>query len=356
MELDPQPNKMAAALLRWFDVAGRKHLPWQHDRSPYRVWISEVMLQQTQVSTVIPYYQRFMAKFPDVHSLAAAPLDEVLHLWTGLGYYARARNLYKAAQLVSTQYRGELPRDHAQLNALPGIGRSTASAILALSWDEPHPILDGNVKRVLTRLFAVHGYPGNKVIENKLWQLAAACTPKLRAADYTQAIMDLGATLCTRRLPRCQDCPLVQDCQANQQSLQAELPTPKANRQRPQRHEVALVAKDLQGRILLERRPPSGIWGGLWACPQFADVGDLQAWVNQHWPATSSDTWQRLRGIQHAFSHFDLHLQPYLIELTRPALAVADEDRYRWYDPVQPDLIGLPKPLLSILELLSDVN
>lgn len=351
-----EQSNFSDALLRWFDVAGRKHLPWQQDRTPYRVWVSEIMLQQTQVSTVIPYYQRFMEKFPTVEKLASAPIDEVLHLWTGLGYYARARHMHRAAQLICQQHQGQLPRDHAQLHTLPGIGRSTASAILALSWNDPHPILDGNVKRVLTRVYAIHGYPSDAKIETQLWQLAQRCTPSVRVADYTQAIMDLGATLCTRRLPRCQQCPLMSFCQAQQLSLQQILPTPKPKRARPRRSEVALVIVDSQGRVLLKQRPPAGIWGGLWTCPQFTDRPSAHAWMHQRWIESSADQLHGMPAIEHAFTHFDLHLQPYLLKLPDSCLAIAEAEGYRWFDPTQPDRIGLPKPLLSIIQSLKDVT
>jgi A/G-specific adenine glycosylase len=351
-----QERNFSDGLLRWFDVAGRKHLPWQQDRTPYRVWISEIMLQQTQVNTVIPYYQRFMEKFPSVEALARAPLDEVLHLWTGLGYYARARHLHRSAQLICQQHHGQLPRDHAQLHALPGIGRSTAGAILALSWNDPHPILDGNVKRVLTRVFAIHGYPGDAKIEAQLWQLAERCTPTLRVADYTQAMMDLGATLCSRRQPQCPSCPLISMCQAQQLSLQSVLPTTKPKRVRLQRREVAIVLVSPQGRVLLEQRPLSGIWGGLWACPQFTDLSSAHAWIYQQLGRMSVDGLIALPLIEHAFTHFDLQLQPYVFKLEEERLAIAETDRYRWFDPKHPDQIGLPKPLLSIVQLLNDVN
>jgi A/G-specific adenine glycosylase len=346
----------ADALLQWFDVAGRKHLPWQTQRSAYRVWISEIMLQQTQVATVIPYYQRFMLRFPGVESLAAAPLDEVLHLWTGLGYYARARNLHRAAQLLVNQHGGEFPASHAAIQALPGIGRSTAAAILALSRDERHAILDGNVKRVLTRCFAIEGYPGATLVEAGLWSLAEACTPINRIADYTQAIMDLGAMVCTRSKPRCAQCPLQSRCLAAAQNLQALLPTPKPRVKRPQRIAYALLVQDDRGALLLEQRPPVGIWGGLWVCPQFDDRLTLQQWLQQHLQQPVDSKLQELAAIDHAFTHFDLQLRPCLLKLARPLLAVADTDRYRWYDPQQPQRIGLAKPVLSILELLSDIN
>lgn len=343
-------SECAAALLGWFDQAGRKHLPWQQHRTPYRVWISEIMLQQTQVATVIPYYQRFMQRFPDVRSLAAAPLDEVLHLWTGLGYYARARNLHRTAQVVVDEYAGQLPESHAAWLAMPGIGRSTAGAILALSCDQRHAILDGNVKRVLTRYFAIHGYPGEKAIETQLWALAEVCTPQQRVADYTQAIMDLGATLCTRSKPRCGECPLQAQCLACAQNLQTQLPTRKPKTTRPQRHAFALVAMNPVGAVLLEQRPPTGLWGGLWVCPQFDTEAALQVWLveNLRSPVMPSP----LPVIEHAFTHFDLRLQPNLLLDAVWPDAIADTRRYCWYDPQQPARIGLAKPVLDILKLL----
>jgi A/G-specific adenine glycosylase len=343
-------NAFAPALLAWFDVSGRKHLPWQQQRTPYRVWVSEIMLQQTQVATAIPYYERFMQRFADVAALAAAPLDEVLHLWTGLGYYARARNLHRAAQVVVSEFAGEFPTTHAELNALPGIGRSTASAILALSRDERHAILDGNVKRVLARYFAIAGYPGEKRIETQLWLLAAACTPHTRIADYTQAIMDLGATLCTRSKPRCGECPVRGHCLAYAQGLQATLPTRKPKVTRPQREAFALVARNAEGALLLEQRPPAGLWGGLWVCPQFDTRVAMQDWIDAH--LRHDGTVQTLPTIDHAFTHFDLRLQPTLLTAAMPLATVADSASLRWYDPKSPARIGLAKPVLDILKAL----
>lgn len=340
----------APALLAWFDHSGRKHLPWQTQRSAYRVWVSEIMLQQTQVATVIPYYQRFMQRFPEVQSLAAAPLDEVLHLWTGLGYYARARNLHSAAQHVVSDYAGEFPSTHDELHALPGIGRSTASAVLALSRDERHAILDGNVKRVLTRCFAIHGYPGRGGVEAQLWSVAEACTPHARVADYTQAIMDLGATVCTRSKPRCSDCPLQSQCLAYAQNLQSQLPTPKPKTTRPQREAFALVAMNASGAVLLEQRPPSGLWGGLWVCPQFESEAAMRDWAQSYMQPAA---WSPLPLIEHAFTHFDLRLQPHVMRDAALHHAVADSASYCWYDPKQPARIGLAKPVLDILKLLA---
>ncbi len=335
-------------LLAWFDRAGRKHLPWQQAPSPYRVWVSEIMLQQTQVTTVIPYYQRFMERFPDVHSLAAAPVDEVLHFWTGLGYYARARNLHRAAQYVVRECQGIFPSTLEAVQALPGIGRSTAGAILSLALNQRHPILDGNVKRVLTRYFGIAGHTAEKAVENRLWLLAEQCTPLERVAHYTQAVMDLGATLCTRSKPRCGECPIHAQCVAKRDHLQTSLPTPKPKRVRPQRKAVVLVAVNAAGAILLERRPASGIWGGLWTFPQFDDEAGCLAFLDSF--STAEDRQPvRLPSYHHAFSHFDLELQPLLVRDAK-RMQVADSDAYCWYDPASPPRIGLATPVRNIIQ------
>jgi len=328
-------------LLEWFDREGRKHLPWQQNPTPYRVWVSEIMLQQTQVATVIPYFDRFMAHFPDVAKLAAAPLDEVLHLWTGLGYYARARNLHRAAQVIVSDTSGEFPRTMEAIQALPGIGRSTAGAILSLAMQQRQPILDGNVKRVLTRFFGVEGFPGDKHIEARLWSLADDCTPYDRVANYTQAIMDLGATLCTRSRPRCSECPVKNSCIAHRDGLQAKLPTPRPRRARPHRSAYAIVALNGRGEVLLERRPPAGLWGGLWTFPQFDDEAVASAFLE-------SSVLERMKPYEHAFTHFDLTLHPLLVR-EASLRAVADTDRYCWYDSRQPARIGLAKPVADII-------
>jgi A/G-specific adenine glycosylase len=339
-------NNFSAALLDWFGHAGRKHLPWQRERSPYRVWISEIMLQQTQVTTVIPYYERFMHRFPTVQALAISPLDEVLHLWTGLGYYARARNLHRAAQQLVSAHDGEFPSGIEAVQALPGIGRSTAAAILALSRDEPHAILDGNVKRVLARYFGIAGFPGEKKIETQLWHHATACTPLQRAADYTQAIMDLGAMVCTRSKPQCTACPLRSHCVAFAQGLQTQLPTPRPKRMRPQRVTYVAVVRDAAGAVLLEQRPAAGIWGGLWVCPQFDDEAARDAWLERQFVTT--DTGYELPVIEHAFTHFDLQLRSRCVNAaSKPQ--VAEATGTCWYDPQQPARIGLAKPVLDIL-------
>ena len=343
-------SQLAPALLSWFDLSGRKDLPWQHDRTSYRVWVSEIMLQQTQVTTVIPYYERFMKRFPAVQALAAAPIDEVLHLWTGLGYYARARNLHRAAQQIVAEHAGEFPRTLAEAQALPGIGRSTAGAILALSQAQRHPILDGNVKRVLARYFGIRGFPGEQKVERELWTLAGACTPEHRVADYTQAIMDLGATVCVRSRPLCGVCPLRELCIARIEGLQVELPTRKPKKVRPQRTAHALITMNAAGAILLERRPPTGIWGGLWTFPQFDDEAAAKEAVSG-WRLAVSErgSMKSLPAYHHSFTHYDLTLHPLLVHVANAQPQVAEDDRYVWYDPRQPARIGLAKPAVELI-------
>jgi A/G-specific adenine glycosylase len=337
-------SPVAAPLLAWFDRSGRKHLPWQQDPTPYRVWVSEIMLQQTQVATVVGYYERFMQRFPDVRALAAAPVDEVLHLWTGLGYYARARNLHRAAQLIVAGHGGEFPQTIEAAQALPGIGRSTAGAILALSRAQRHPILDGNAKRVLARYFGIEGFPGEREVEKKLWSLADECTPAERVAHYTQAIMDLGATLCVRSRPLCAACPLAEPCVARIEGRQSALPAPRPKKIRPQRSAFVVLLVREDGAVLLERRPPAGIWGGLWTLPQFAEHEAAQAWIGKNRPTV-------LPPYAHSFTHFDLTLHPLLVR-AEPAQAVADSGAYCWYEPRQPARIGLTKPTVDLIRAL----
>ena len=338
-------------LLAWFDRYGRKHLPWQQNPTPYRVWVSEIMLQQTQVTTVIPYYESFIARFPNVAALAAAPLDEVLHLWTGLGYYARARNLHKAATVIVQEHAGVFPRTLEAVQALPGIGRTTAGAVLALGLQQRHAILDGNVKRVLARYFGVHGFPGDAKVERELWLHAEACTPLGRVAEYTQAIMDLGATVCVRSQPKCLACPQQANCVARLQGLQQVLPTPRPKKIRPTRVAYVVLACNAQGAVLLERRPPSGLWGGLWTFPQFDSHEEAVTWLQQRF-AVESPVVQRFGAYAHAFTHFDLMLYPLRVEIDKAAAHVADHDRYAWYDSRAPLRIGLAKPAVDLLQRL----
>jgi A/G-specific adenine glycosylase len=345
---DERPG-IASRLLAWHAQAGRHDLPWQRDRNAYRVWVSEVMLQQTQVSTVIPYFERFMRRFPDVRALADAPDDEVLHLWTGLGYYARARNLLRAARVVRDAHGGEFPRDIDAVIGLPGIGRSTAGAILALSDDQRHPILDGNVKRVLARYHAVDGAPDEAATLSSLWDLAEANTPAKEVATYTQAIMDLGATVCTRGKPRCAECPLARDCRAHSSGRETEFPAPKARRAaRKQKHSVMVVAKRAD-RVLLVQRPPSGIWGGLWCLPEFGDREAAAAFVSEELGIAGST--RALPDIEHSFTHFDLVITP-LVARCRDTSSVRDGGTM-WYDLREPARVGLPAPIQKLLGTLA---
>ncbi len=342
-------SDFAANLLGWFRHSGRHDLPWQQPRTPYRVWISEVMLQQTQVVTVIPFFERFMARFPDIPALAAAPLDEVLHYWTGLGYYSRARNLHAAACLVRDRHRGLLPASIAELRELPGIGRSTAAAILALAYDQRAAILDGNVKRILARYFAIQDWPGGAV-EKRLWRLAEELLPEQEIAAYTQAIMDLGALICTRRRPQCGICPVAGDCQALQAGIQADLPAPRPRRPLPLRHTRMLLLQDASGRILLEQRPPTGIWGGLWSLPECDPGAELNAWIAERF-ALVSRGYEYGRPFHHGFSHFRLEIEPVRAVVQPAPDRIRDAVNLYWYRPNGDNRrIGLPGPVRDLIE------
>ena len=344
--------QLAAALLEWHKQQGRHDLPWQLDRTPYRVWVSEIMLQQTQVATVIPYYQRFMERFPTIEALAEAPIDDVLHLWTGLGYYARARNLHRAACRIQQDFNGEFPKTFEEVASLTGIGRSTAGAILALSRGERFPILDGNVKRVLARYFAVEGSSAEKAVVDQLWELSDACTPDEFVDVYTQAIMDLGATVCTRSRPLCTYCPLSKDCVAKATGRQAELPTPRAAKGARRSREVfMLVALRDDGSVLLERRPETGIWGGLWCLPEFETVSAANIYAGRTLAAATAQP-KPLSIVEHAFTHFDLIITPLLTTCAGQA-GVMDTTPTLWYNAREPARIGLPAPIKTLLEALS---
>jgi len=343
--------EFAARLLAWFEHEGRKDLPWQRDPTPYRVWVSEIMLQQTQVATVISYFEAFTGRFPDVGSLAAAPMDEVLHLWSGLGYYARARHLQRAAKTVVARHAGRFPGTLEEVMSLPGIGRSTAGAILALSSGERHPILDGNVKRVLTRQFGVEGYPGDPRVEQRLWSLAEACTPRERVAEYTQAIMDLGATVCTRARPACLLCPVAAECVALREGRQAELPSPRPKTRRPQREAWVVIAVRAGGELLLERRPPQGIWGGLLGLPEFPTREHALQWSHER--LTGAQAVESAEPLRHAFSHFELEMKPLIVRCTDAGAGLRDDDRYLWYDPHDPPRLGVPKPVAALIRAVA---
>jgi A/G-specific adenine glycosylase len=348
-----EPQAFTSQLVAWFEIHGRHHLPWQQDPTPYRVWVSEVMLQQTQVATVIPYYQRFMARFADVQSLAAAPLDEVLHLWTGLGYYARARNLRACAQVLVARHGGEFPKDIEAVCELPGIGRSTAGAILALSRGVRQPILDGNVKRVLSRVFDIGGDPGTAEVLARLWAQSEACTPALRVGEYTQAIMDLGATVCSRTAPACTVCPMCSGCVAALEGRQAELPGRKLKRARGSREATLLIAETEHGglvSVLVERRPTVGLWGGLWSPPQFESEFAALDWCRREIGEPKVES-RSLAPIHHAFTHFDLRLNPLRVRLKQSS-AVHDGDDLLWYELGNPPRVGLPQPIVKLFERL----
>ncbi|MDQ2702622.1 MAG: A/G-specific adenine glycosylase [Pseudomonadota bacterium] len=342
---------VAGRLLEWFDHNGRHDLPWQHPRTPYRVWLSEIMLQQTQVRVVIPYFERFVAALPDVAALARAPLDDVLALWSGLGYYARARNLHAAARACIERHGGELPRDADALVALPGIGRSTAGAILAQAWGDRFPILDGNVKRVLARFHGVAGWPGSPAVEKTLWALAEAQLPDARLADYTQAQMDFGATLCTRFDPACGACPLQDGCTALRDGRVAELPTPKPGKPLPERSAVVMLLQDGDGRVLLQRRPASGVWAALWSLPE-ADVhARARDWLAAHADADYDDG-ASLAAIAHGFTHYRLQLQPMHWREVALRPRVADNGDLRWVARADMAALGIPAPIRKLLESL----
>ena len=307
------------------------------------------MLQQTQVASVTPYFQRFIQRFPNLKQLANAPLDDVLHLWTGLGYYARGRNLHKTAQIIQTNFGGRFPRQLDTVMSLPGIGRSTAGAILAQACEQSQPILDGNVKRVLSRLHAIEGWPGLPAVEQQLWSLAELYTPKTRIVDYTQAIMDLGATLCKRSTPACPACPLSIGCEARQQGRQAEFPQRKPRKVLPQKSTRMLLLEDDQQQLLLVQRPPAGIWGGLWSLPECPEHADIEQWCRQQFGLDIRHS-QPLPSLQHSFSHFRLEIQPIYAQVRPNGQQVLEPAALLWYNPQQPRRLGLPTPVKALIE------
>lgn len=344
-------HAFAARLLRWFGQHGRHDLPWQHPRSAYRVWLAEIMLQQTKVQTVIPYFERFLATLPDLHALASASEDQVLSLWSGLGYYSRARNLHASARLCMARHGGELPTDFAALSSLPGIGRSTAGAILAQAHGLRFAILDGNVRRVLARWAGIEGWPGTPATQRQLWQLAEDLLPDVHLADYTQALMDLGATLCRRARPACARCPLRADCVALREGRTAELPTPRPVRSLPRRQCVMLLAFDDGGRVLLQKRSGQGVWRGLWSLPQADDASTLERFIQRHLHGIGTP--RALPSFEHVFSHYRLAITPQRHDGVAPRRQVADSDcELRWAAPSEYADIGLPAPVRRLLQSL----
>ncbi|GAA4652151.1 A/G-specific adenine glycosylase [Kistimonas scapharcae] len=339
-------------VLDWYDQHGRKHLPWQQNITPYRVWISEIMLQQTQVKTVIPYFETFMERFPDVHALASAPVDDVLHLWSGLGYYSRARNLHKAACQVVERFHGEFPQSVDQLTELPGIGRSTAGAIASISMGIRAPILDGNVKRVLARHHAIDGWPGQSTVANKLWDIAENHTPSERLPQYTQAMMDLGAMICTRTRPTCHLCPLQESCMAHAMGDTAAYPGKKTKKTLPERQVRMLMVVNHVGEVLMQKRPSQGIWGGLWNFPEVSidESLDEKAEAMVGTGLYGMETWTPFR---HTFSHYHLDITPIKAFTADESYAFHGNTQWCWISVTSTAHLGMPAPVMKLLGLLA---
>lgn len=343
--------KFSLALLAWYERHGRKDLPWRQNPTPYRVWLAEVMLQQTQVATVLPYYQRFLQRFADINALAAADQEDVLKQWAGLGYYSRARHLHRTAQIIASEHGGRFPATLEQLTALPGIGRSTAGAILAIAFKQRAAILDGNVKRVLARYGGVEGWTGEAATQQRLWRLSENLTPSARVDDYTQAVMDLGATLCTRSKPQCQRCPVMADCIAYRDERTACLPEKRQAKALPTRECYFLLLRNASGQIYLEQKPAPGLWGGLWCFPEYAHWDDLQqdCW---RWQTDIASLERQTPG-RHTFSHYHLRYTP-VLALTGEfgaAERIADGNSGRWADPRQ-EPPPMPTPIRRLYQQL----
>ncbi|MBS1170532.1 MAG: mutY [Burkholderiaceae bacterium] len=341
------PVDFAVRLIRWQQRHGRHDLPWQNTRDAYRIWLSEIMLQQTQVATVIPYFEHFIERFPDVFSLAAAPQHEVMALWSGLGYYSRARNLHRCSQQVVADYHGVFPSDPALLAALPGIGRSTAAAVAVFSGSTRAAILDGNVRRVLCRAFGIDGYPGEKAVETTLWQKAESLLPQKNIEAYTQGLMDLGATVCTRSKPDCPACPLSAQCIALATGRVAKLPQRKPKKETPEKHVAMLLVLD-GGQVLLQRRPEYGIWGGLWSLPEM-EPGEQEAVVRKATAFGQIANCRPLSPFSHAFTHFRLRISPWLLQLKQRAISAAQHEMV-WHELARLDEAPLPAPIRKLLQ------
>jgi A/G-specific adenine glycosylase len=352
-----QDTSFADALIDWQKQHGRHQLPWQGTRDAYRIWLSEIMLQQTQVATVIPYYARFLDSFPDVAALAAAPTETVMAHWSGLGYYTRARNLHRCAQQVVSNHAGRFPSDPETLASLPGIGKSTAAAIAAFAYGARAAILDGNVKRVFCRVFGVEGFPGQAAVEKNLWQRAEAMLPAREIEAYTQGLMDLGATLCTRTRPACDRCPMQSRCIAHASGRTAELPARKPKKAIPEKSTVMLVIMH-EGEILMEQRPPEGIWGGLLSLPElnrlFSENSDVDL-DEQLALALSSfgdiDEIMMLSSFVHGFTHYRLSVMPVQVTLRQRHVMAAQSD-YQWRALARISDAALPSPVRKLLATL----
>ncbi len=352
MPEDTHTNTFAYNTLAWFDQHGRKHLPWQQDRTAYRVWVSEIMLQQTQVSTVIPYYERFMQRFPSIMELAKATQDEVLNYWAGLGYYARGRNLHKCAQTVVDLHQGIFPNTVEELVELPGIGRSTAGAIISLSTGNRAVILDGNVKRVLARYHGVEGWPGKTAVADILWQHAETHTPESRCDNFNQAMMDLGATLCTRSKPRCDDCPLQLSCFAYKENRQAEFPNKKPKKTIPVKTTQWLVIQNAKKEFYLEQRPEQGIWGGLWSFPELETDEDGIGHCEAHYGRVTDH--HQITLFRHTFSHYHLDIQPTFVQIEHNAKTIRSDNKQQWFSLEELNDIGMAAPVKKLLASLDN--
>lgn len=349
-----RPETFQKKIINWYHEHGRKQLPWQVTATPYHVWVSEVMLQQTQVTTVIDYFQRFIQRFPDIQTLAQSSQDDVLEVWSGLGYYSRARNLHQTAQIIVDDYSGEFPQDLESLISLPGIGRSTAGAILALAMNKPAAILDGNVKRVLARVFNVEGWPGKTAVAKQLWAISEAYTSQNQPRAFVQGMMDLGAMVCTKQQPQCSACPLQNECQAYQLDKQANLPGKKPPKKRPTRYRYMLILIDTDKQVLLEKRPPTGIWGGLWSLPELENPqhdDSIQAYIRQSLGLECLSL-THLETLTHQFTHYELIIYPVVVQ-TQPNQYKVAESNTIW-QPIYQITVGLPQPVKQLLQQLKD--
>ena len=349
--MDADAAGFARAVLDWYRRYGRHDLPWQ-GQNAYRIWLSEIMLQQTQVSTVIPYYRNFLEHFPSIRALADASIDDVLQHWQGLGYYARARNLHRAAQIIRDRHKGRFPRQFDAVAALPGIGRSTAGAILSFAYGQHWPILDGNVKRVLARCFRVPGWYGRSDTMKQLWYLAESITPERDTADFNQAMMDIGAMLCLKSNPKCEACPLKPVCSSYRHHSQAQYPEKKPKRARPQRQTLMLLHR-CDDEILLWRRPPSGIWGGLWSLPEVDDEAAVELWQQSFLSTTRAPKQVQHQLLRHQFTHYSLDISLATIELDARPAQVFDSDNYAWVEIDSISQYGLPTPVRKLLSTLT---
>lgn len=355
----PAYHTFATAVVNWQKQHGRHQLPWQQTRDPYKIWLSEIMLQQTQVSTVLGYYTRFLDRFPTIESLANASQDEVMPYWAGLGYYARARNLHRCAQTICTELGGIFPEAPEQIATLPGIGRSTAAAIAAFSRGTRSPIMDGNVKRVFTRYFGIYGYAGLQATEKKLWSTAELvldhAPTQLDMTAYTQGLMDLGSMRCTRTRPSCDQCPLQTSCYAQEFSVHHELPERKPKKTIPERSCTMLILHH-QGQVLLEQQASPGIWGGLWSLPRYDDADSLKLACTHLGVDTSTS--QKIAPLLHTFSHFKLYIEPWLVSAQQPMIA-EPSPQHAWvatHDLAQTALPAPVKKLLGGLYIDKDIN